>query len=300
MNNKALLYFLTVVETGSLGNAAAKLHVASSAISRQIKLLEHEIDAKLFERSPKGMCLSSSGVKLLDYTRKLFLEEKRVIDEIKGENDRTVGSINIASPEGLSRCFLPTVITKYHNHYPNVKFSITVVSPSAATELVEEGKADIALTFSSSYSSGIKINFSQESPILALMRAEHPLSRKKELHAKDLELYPLAIMPEGTTQRQLFEICCNSVGIHIEPTLVSNYSGILQQFAAISNAITLTSSASSHMSNQVNQSVVVRPFIHKELNLRNVEVQTLEGRKMPKNVSFLLDLLIAEIDKLSK
>ena len=56
-----LRYFIEVAETKNLTRAAEKLHIAQSAVSRQIILLEEEFSQKLFERSRCGMILTDAG-----------------------------------------------------------------------------------------------------------------------------------------------------------------------------------------------------------------------------------------------
>lgn len=57
----ALRYFVEVARTGSISDASARLHVAVSAISRQIARLESDLGVALFERRPRGMSLSEIG-----------------------------------------------------------------------------------------------------------------------------------------------------------------------------------------------------------------------------------------------
>jgi DNA-binding transcriptional LysR family regulator len=56
-----LEYFVAVAEEQHVGRAAMKLHVAQPAVSRQIRLLEEELQVSLFRRTPKGMRLSAAG-----------------------------------------------------------------------------------------------------------------------------------------------------------------------------------------------------------------------------------------------
>ena len=61
MDLRQVRYFLTVAEKGSISAAAAVLHVAQSAISRQMRLLEEDLGGPLFHRSIAGVQLTDSG-----------------------------------------------------------------------------------------------------------------------------------------------------------------------------------------------------------------------------------------------
>lgn len=61
ISGRALRYFDTVARCRSLRQAASQLHIAPTAISRQIDLLEHQLGAPLIERGPNGISLTAAG-----------------------------------------------------------------------------------------------------------------------------------------------------------------------------------------------------------------------------------------------
>jgi LysR family transcriptional regulator, nitrogen assimilation regulatory protein len=83
MDLKQLLTFRAVAELGSLSKAADRLRVAQPALSRHIKLLEHELRAELFIRNGHGRLLTNAGGMLLDRTMGLVRQIEQVRDDIQ-------------------------------------------------------------------------------------------------------------------------------------------------------------------------------------------------------------------------
>lgn len=71
MELRHLRYFLVVVEEGSLGRAAARLHVAQPSLGRQMTDLEHQLGQRLFERDARGMRITPAGRALVAHAREI-------------------------------------------------------------------------------------------------------------------------------------------------------------------------------------------------------------------------------------
>lgn len=72
MSLRQLEYFVMVADERHVGRAARRLHVAQPPVSRQIRALEDELGASLFERTPRGMTLSPAGATFLGHARAIL------------------------------------------------------------------------------------------------------------------------------------------------------------------------------------------------------------------------------------
>ncbi len=124
MELRQLKYFVAVAEREHVSEAALELHVAQSAISRQISNLENELGVQLFERVGRNVHLTSIGKIFLTHIKSALKGldyAKKQVDEYL---DPERGSIKIGFPTSLASNLLPTVLSAFKKSYPNIRFQL--------------------------------------------------------------------------------------------------------------------------------------------------------------------------------
>lgn len=283
MNATALRYFLEVVRTGSIADASTRLHVASSAISRQIAHLEADLGVDLFERRPRGMVPSYAGDLLARHAQRVFLEEEAIVTELKRLRGLATGRVRVAATEGFAMSLIPAAIRSFRDRHPGIRVELHADAPAAVTRMVREGEVDIGATFSFAPEPGVKALGEGRAPVLAVMGKDHPLADRSVLSLVELAREPMALPEKDTTVRQLFDIACGQAGVVIEPVLTSNYIAGLWAFAAEGGGITIASPFTVHSSG-VGFPVVSIPIDSPTLDQRYFQIQTMLGRHLPEAV----------------
>ena len=283
MNATALRYFLEVARTGSIADASARLHVASSAISRQIAHLEADLGVELFERRPRGMVPSYAGDLLARHAQRVFLEEEAIVTELKRLRGLASGRVRVAATEGFGMSLIPAAIRSFRDRHPGIRIEMRIVAPAAVTRMVREGEVDIGATFSFAPEPGVRAMGEGRAPVLAVMARDHPLAGRPVLSLAQLARESIALPEKDTTVRQLFDIACGLAGVVIEPVLVSNYIAGLWAFAAESGGITIASPFTVHAST-VGHPVASVPIDSPTLDQRYYQIQTMLGRHLPEAV----------------
>jgi DNA-binding transcriptional LysR family regulator len=140
-----LFVFFTVVEYGSMAKAAAKLGASTPSISEVIAGLEHALGVRLLDRTPKGILLTPYGDALLARGRAAFDELRQGIREIEFIADPHAGELRIGCPESIAAGFLVSVLGRFSNDHPRVRFHVVpVYTPTIEFPEIHERKIDLA------------------------------------------------------------------------------------------------------------------------------------------------------------
>ena len=286
----ALRYFAEVARTGSLAAASETLHVAVSAISRQIARLEEEVGTPLFERLARGMVLTEAGALLACHARRSLMEGDAVLEEIAGMHALGQGIVRVGCTEGFTRDFLPGVLAGHYARHPRTRFVLRAGTPSQVEHWVETGEVDLGLAFSTSEGTALGVEYRAQAPVCALVPPTHPLASRRALSLDDLLAHPVAVLERGTTVRQLIDLCCAARGIRFEPVLTGNNSSAMHRFAALAGVVTL-GSAMSLAGGEGDARLVAKRIDEPLLNERRVEVTVMKERRLPKVVEQFLVVL---------
>src|SRR5690625_310192 len=145
MELRQIKYFIEVAKREHVTEAANALHVAQSAISRQIFNLEEELGVDLFIREGRTIKLTPIGRILLEQMERaihVIEDAKQVVEEYV---DPEKGTIHIGFPSSLASYIMPTAVYYFRKEYPNVNFELNQDTYSGLIESVKKGNMNIAL-----------------------------------------------------------------------------------------------------------------------------------------------------------
>ena len=177
LQDTAIRYFLEVVRSGSVSEAALRLNVSASAVSRQIASLEEVLQVPLFERRPRGMVASAAGELLATHAKRHALEAERVVADIEALQGLRRGQVRVCASAGFAFEFLPLAMATFREQHPGMQFQLVSASPAQVTQAVRNGEADIGLTYSRAAVRDIDVQHRQNSPVILIMPPGHPLAR---------------------------------------------------------------------------------------------------------------------------
>ena len=200
-----LRYFNEVAKLGSIRKAADRLHVAPSAVSRQIAQLELEVDAVLFERSKVGVQLTAAGEVLARHSHRIFRDLDRAKGEIDDLRGLRRGEVCVWVIEGFVSGLLPDLLANFHHRYPGVSFKIQTGSTDRIVEALLEDEADIGITFNAVSRAEIEVIAEYVEPISCLVAPTHEYANRSQLTLDEICKQHLALPEHSFGLRQVFE-----------------------------------------------------------------------------------------------
>jgi len=136
---------LVVAQTGSVGEAARRLHKTASAVSQQIRRIEARFGVALFEKVGRGIRPSAAGEALLGSLTRLF-DEASSVEALLGElTAARVTTLRIAASDYLGEALLLPVLRRLFAEGAPLRFEITTTNSVEAGRLAADGQVDVAV-----------------------------------------------------------------------------------------------------------------------------------------------------------
>lgn len=171
---------LLLAETGSIGRAAEREGIASSAVSRRVSDLEARLGVVLFDRSAQGVKLTRAGEAYADGCRTV-LRAIADLDAVMAEfGSGQRGSLRLACTGSALTGRLPELLARYTKKYPGIALAIAEMGAAKALLALDEGQADVAIVSDNYDFSRFDIRPFEDERVWVLVPPEHPLAKAIE------------------------------------------------------------------------------------------------------------------------
>lgn len=222
MDLEQIRYFLTLSQELHFWNAAEKLFITQSALSRQIQSLEDDMGVKLFERSKRNVKLTKAGAFLREQWIRMSEEIDRVHRQAKSIHEGTYGTVSIAYPGSIAYGFLPAFISAIANELPEVKLELLEPTDISIEQLLLNYQLDLALRRDPAENPALQSIDLYAEHFSLIVPTNHPLKQtnfKSLVQVKD-EKFILSGLHQHTfyvnTLRELFRTYGFEPNVHIE------------------------------------------------------------------------------------
>jgi DNA-binding transcriptional LysR family regulator len=194
-----------VAQTGSFTSAGQQLHLSQSAVSRQILLLEEELNEQLFLRLGRRIRITPAGTTLLGLSERMFEDLERTRATILDSQQRVSGTVRLVG--GMTVCLyvFPPLLKAFRKEHPGVDVKLT---PGATPRLVRQlrtGAADLGLlTLPIDDPHLVTVPVLREE-LLLVTAPSHPLAKRRQIAPADLIGQPFVLFEAGSNSRKAIE-----------------------------------------------------------------------------------------------
>jgi DNA-binding transcriptional LysR family regulator len=239
MDLKHLRAFLTVADTGNVTRAAEVLHLVQPAVSRQLRLLEEDVGAPLFERERHGMVLTDAGHALAGYARRAMLELDRARIEIAGTGAGVSGLVTLGLLPSTIDTLSSPLVTALASAYPGIRIRIAMGYAGTLMRWLISGEVDAALLYGAERSPEVQTTPLIEEPLWVIgskkagLRSDKPVSLASLANGKLV----LPSAPHGI--RALVEHACAVSNVTLDISAETNALSVQRSLVLGGHGLTI-------------------------------------------------------------
>ena len=216
MDLRRLRYLVAVAEEGHITRAAARLGLQQPPLTRQIRILEDEVGAALFERLPRGMRLTEAGQVAVEEARAILERAERLGDTVRRAARGERGRLAVGyTSSGAFHPFVAQQIRAFRAARPGVILELTEDGTPELVRGLEAERLDAAFVRSGgALGPGLWVEPLLEEPMAAAVPSDHPLAMSVDIALSELvgETFVFYRRPSGPGLHDAIVAACLRAG----------------------------------------------------------------------------------------
>jgi DNA-binding transcriptional LysR family regulator len=205
-----LEYFLEAARERSFTRAAAKLNLAQAALSEQMRKLEGELGAKLFDRGRRETTLTPAGETLRLHAEALLAQASVARWAVGDLVAMKAGRLAVGAIPSVSACLLPAAVAGFRRKHPQVELALHEGTSEAVAQWVESGKIELGVVQLPAPGESFEVTPLLEESFVLLLPKKHPLARRRQ--PKLAELTKESFIFYKGRARDVAQAACRSAG----------------------------------------------------------------------------------------
>ncbi len=204
-----LQYFIEVARVENVTEAARRLHVTQSSLSKTIQRLEEDIGISLFDRTSGKLRLNEFGSKFLRRTERALFELEQGRQELMDLSGRQQRTLELAVTTAST---LPRILRDFRDRMPDVHFHVQMLTTREMVALLQRGEVDFCLSSPPIRGEDIECEIVYKDPIVVAVPAGHRMAIRESVSLKELKDEWFVGVKRGYGTRDLIDSVCESAG----------------------------------------------------------------------------------------
>jgi LysR family nitrogen assimilation transcriptional regulator len=288
MDIRELRTFLQVARAGSFSRAAAELHIAQPALSRQIAKLEAEIGAQIFIRYGRGVRLTAAGARLLERAEMITQMVSETGELVRASEDEERGHLAIGLPPAIGQLVGVELIRAFKAQWPRVSLHVREGLSSSLQEWVLDRRVDLAVVYNQPLLDAFDVQPLFSEP-LVLVGPPGDERVAPTLGIRDLAGIPLILPGLPHSNRLLIGQAALQHGVRLRVTLEVDSVALTKTLVRAGAGYSILAYAA--IRNEIAAGELVAHRIERPAILSSVAIATLRERRAGRLVSAVAALL---------
>lgn len=191
-----LEYVVAIADKLHFGRAASDCRVSQPALSAQLKKIEAQLGATLFERTNRRVTLTEKGREVAERARQLLDDARRLADVCAGA-EPLAGDFRVGAIATVGPYLFPQVLPGLRKRFPKARFLLKEGLTAPLLEELRAGKLDVVLAARTFDEEAFETIALCEEPFLLAIPREHPLAAKERPSRRDLDPSGMVLLEDG-------------------------------------------------------------------------------------------------------
>jgi len=242
--------FIAVAEELHFGAAAERLNMTQPPLSRQIQLLERELQAKLFTRTSRTVQLTTAGKVLLPNARRIVDMSRKTSMEVSRVATGDFGTVVVGYTAVAGQSVLPEFLATAARELPGVSLVLREAVSVEQLDGLSKGTLDLGLLRPFTNRAGVETTLVKKDRLVVALPKDHYLVTGKGVLIKELEGLPLMMYStsEGRYFHELVLRLFDSVGAKPTITQIASQIPALISLVAVGLGVSLVPAGSMQYS----------------------------------------------------
>ena len=208
MNLRDLRYFVALAETRHFGHAARRSFVSQPTLSGQIRKLEQQLGAPLFERTTKSVALTPLGESLVQHARRALEEADAFVQLARAHRDPLVGMLRVGAIPTLAPYLIPRLLAPLRHRHPGLKLALTEELTAQLLGRLREHELDTILLATPIDDAELVSRPLFVEPFWLALPRDHALYGREHIRRRELNSLNMLLLAEGhCLADQMMDVC---------------------------------------------------------------------------------------------
>lgn len=227
LNYHHLYYFWIIAREGSVSKASAKLRLAQSTVSTQLKALEDILGHQLFVRGKRGIELTETGRLALNYADTIFATGRELMDVVKNRAKSKQTAVRVGSINSISK-YLQVEFVRPVLNKPDVRLLMVEASLPTLIRQLQNHTLDVVISNMPVPTDRLRGVYNHELGEIDVWVVAHPKFKKNKAHLPQLlSKHPMYVPTHESRVRSDFDLFCEQAGV------VPNIRGEIEDVAIL-------------------------------------------------------------------